>query len=156
MESVTAEGICQRNKGNTEKSHFMIYSFLLCYHDHVGHRRHRKWALQTQFSATGLLFQSSQDRSPTADLNVIYRTQDSFNIKEGKEIVIYMRCFNFHLVPKQLLLSSLSFQENGKMGQNVQASSVRGSQVFKQREAIFSFLYGCSGLFPSPSSFSIS
>lgn len=116
MDSVTAEGICQRNKGNTEKSHFMTYSFLLCYHDHVGHRRHRKWVLQTQFSATGLLFQSSLDRRPIADLNVIYRTQDSFNTEEGKEIVMYMRCNNVHLVPEQLLLSSLSFQEKGKMG----------------------------------------
>lgn len=26
MVSVIAEGVCQRNKGNTEKSHFMSYS----------------------------------------------------------------------------------------------------------------------------------
>lgn len=31
------------------------------------------------------------DRSFIADINVIYRTQDSFNTGEGKEIVIYMR-----------------------------------------------------------------
>lgn len=37
------------------------------------------------------------DRSFIADINVIYRTQDSFNTGEGKEIVIYMRCIIFTL-----------------------------------------------------------
>ena len=43
----------------------------------------------TWFSATSLLFQSSTYRSPTLDINVIYRALDPFSTEEGREIVVH-------------------------------------------------------------------